>query len=207
MGADVSTQRLDRLTSLGFSVAESRIALDAAGGNVEKAEQLLLAKRRREAAASGSIGERINLVLRDQRPWPEFFERFLWPEHLEERVATNLIYYQANYIILTFFIVVVAVLLEPSLLMLALLVGALFGGALVWDGDARQVVPDLTLNVQQRLSGAGLCSVLMVNMTGHFGSLCRVALLCAGLIGAHATFRARSLKARWAFFQEEMKVD
>ena len=99
MGATNSTERLDHLTSLGFSVSEARLALDATGGNLEQAESLLRAKREREQASS-SFGERVNLVLRQQRPWSEFVERFLWPEHLEERLATNLLYYQANYLVL-----------------------------------------------------------------------------------------------------------
>ena len=211
MGAEVSTARLDRLTALGFSVTEARLALDATNGDVQRAEALLLAKRRREASAGHGLANKINAILRTQRPWPEFFERFLWPEHLNERLATNLVYYEANYIVLCGGISIISVLLNPSLLLVTGLVGGLFGGAVVWDGDLNALVPQLglpaPLTQQQRLVAAGLGSSLVVNGMGHTGSLCRVALLCFGMVLAHATFRARSLKARWTFFQEELKAE
>jgi len=87
--ATASTPRLDRLTSLGFSVAEARLALEHTNGDVDQAAVCLLAKRRQEASAG--LANRANAILRTQRPWPEFFERFLWPEHLQERLGTNLV--------------------------------------------------------------------------------------------------------------------
>jgi len=95
MGAASSTARLDRITALGFSVAEARLALEHTNGDVERAILCLLAKRRQEAAAEQGLANRVNAILRRQRPWPEFFERFLWPEHLHERLSTNLVYYEA----------------------------------------------------------------------------------------------------------------
>ena len=95
MGATSSTARLDRITALGFSVAEARLALEHTNGDVDRAILLLLAKRRQEAAAEQGLANRVNAILRRQRPWPEFFERFLWPEHLHERLSTNLVYYEA----------------------------------------------------------------------------------------------------------------
>jgi len=95
MGATSSTARLDRITALGFSVAEARLALEHTNGDVDRAILLLRAKRRQEAAAEQGLANRVNAILRRQRPWPEFFERFLWPEHLHERLSTNLVYYEA----------------------------------------------------------------------------------------------------------------
>ena len=95
MGATSSTARLDRITALGFSVAEARLALEHTNGDVDRAILCLLAKRRQEAAAEQGLANRVNAILRGQRPWPEFFERFLWPEHLHERLSTNLVYYEA----------------------------------------------------------------------------------------------------------------
>ena len=93
MGEVQSTARLKRLTDLGFTVAESRAALDAAEGDVDRAEALLRSKQQSEG---GPIGRRINALLREQRPWDDFFARFLWPEHLSERVQTNLYFYRAK---------------------------------------------------------------------------------------------------------------
>jgi hypothetical protein len=50
--------------------------------------------RERAKAAVGT-----NAVRRAQRPWSEFFERFLWPENRDcwaERVLTNLNYYHVS---------------------------------------------------------------------------------------------------------------
>ena len=97
MGAEMSTARLKALTDMGFTVAESRMALEATGGDVQQAANLLARHRaRREAEAGGALALHINDLLREQRPWNEFFERFLWPEHLSERIQTNLQYYRAK---------------------------------------------------------------------------------------------------------------
>ena len=211
MGATASTSRLDRVTALGFSVAEARLALEHTNGDVDRAILCLLAKRRQEASAGQGLANRVNAILRRQRSWPEFFDRFLWPEHLEERISTNLLYYEANYIILCSGVAVVSILLNPSLLFVMTLVVALVGGAAAWDGDVNAVAPQLglpaPLALQQRLAAAGLGSSLIVNSTGHATSICRVALLCTGVVVAHAAFRARSLKSRFAFFQEELKQE
>ena len=75
MGADLSTGRaLTQLTAMGFSVAESQMALEATGGDVQAAAELLVQRREaRERDAGGVVAVRINELLRDQRPWPEFF--------------------------------------------------------------------------------------------------------------------------------------
>jgi len=137
MGAELSTARVSRLTALGFDVASVRAALEACDGDVDRAEQLLRQERaRRETAARGGgdggaeeIGRAVNSVLREQRPWSEFGERFLWPEHPRERMLTNLVYYRANYLILCVAATLVAMLLVPQLLFTAGLVAMTFGGA------------------------------------------------------------------------------
>ena len=97
MGADLSTERVTRLTAMGFSLTESHAALQATSGNVEAAAEILIQRReQRERDAGGIVAVRINELLRDQRPWPEFFARFLWPEHISERIQTNLVYYRAK---------------------------------------------------------------------------------------------------------------
>lgn len=97
MGADLSVDRVRPLMDMGFSLADSRAALEATGGDVQAAAELLANQRaRREREAGGVIAFRVNELLREQRPWNEFFERFLWPEHLGERIATNLLYYRAK---------------------------------------------------------------------------------------------------------------
>ena len=90
MGNVQATERLQVLMDLGFTAAESRQALAATSGDVDRAAALLLAHRRERERREGGIAALVNEVLREQRPWNEFTERFLWPEHLNERVHTNL---------------------------------------------------------------------------------------------------------------------
>ena len=226
MGADLSTGRaLTQLTAMGFSVAESQMALEATGGDVQAAAELLVQRREaRERDAGGVVAVRINELLRDQRPWPEFFGRFLWPEHLAERVQTNLVYYRAkyarprhtvqllftkpavcvlrSYAILSAGVCLVCVLMQPMVLIIACLVGAAFYGAVEW-GDTRPIpVLEQPLVFEQRVTAAALASAAIIHMSGTFGHVARVTLLCGGLTLAHATFRARTLAARWAHFKE-----
>lgn len=199
----MSTDRMNQLTAMGFSVAESRIALEEAKGNVTRAAELLVARRaERERANGGVLVQRLNGILREQKTWNEFFERFMWPEHPRERVQTNLLYFRANYIIICGGITVISVLVRPSLLLVTGLIGGLFALALGW-GD-RQPVPLLnqTLNLDQRVAAAALVAAAMVNISGQVREICRIAMLCAGVTLSHATFRARSLAARWAFFRD-----
>jgi len=209
MGADISTQRMKTLTDMGFTVTESRIALEETGGDVQRAADLLLQRRAdREHAAGGVLAYRVNQLLREQRPWPEFFERFLWPEHLPERVQTNLVYYRANYAIICTAVLLAYVLLQPTLLIIFCLVCAMLFGAVEW-GDTRPV-PGLNqpLALDQRVAAAALASAAVVHMSGSVDRVARVALLCGGLTLGHATFRARSLAARWHHFKEQAeKVD
>ena len=201
MGNSVSTPRLDRLTAHGFSVTECRMALAAADGNVERAEQMLL-ERRRQAASGGAIASRVNAYMQDQRPWSEFFERFLWPEHWQERVQTNLVYYRANYVLVCLVIVLTSVIISPSLLLVAIIAFGGVAGAIAW-GD--EPVPGLNqpLSLEQRLAGASLVAAVCVNMSGHAQTMARLALACTVVVLAHASFRARSLSSRWKFFMSE----
>jgi hypothetical protein len=161
MGAELSTARVSRLTALGFDVASVRAALEACDGDVDRAEQLLRQERaRRETAARGGgdggaeeIGRAVNSVLREQRPWSEFGERFLWPEHPRERMLTNLVYYRANYLILCVAATLVAMLLVPQLLFTAGLVAMTFGGAVALGNTPVPHIGPLQLE-QARRGGA-----------------------------------------------------
>ena len=161
MGAELSTARVSRLTALGFDVASVRAALEACDGDVDRAEQLLRQERaRRETAARGGgdggaeeIGRAFNSVLREQRPWSEFGERFLWPEHPRERMLTNLVYYRANYLILCVAATLVAMLLVPQLLFTAGLVAMTFGGAVALGNTPVPHIGPLQLE-QARRGGA-----------------------------------------------------
>ena len=101
MGNAAASPRLQRLIDLGFDEAECRYALAAVDGDVDRAAAILLERRRKHG-----IARIVNDMLRDQRPWDEFFARFMWPGHWYERVHTNVLYYRANYVVLCTFLVV-----------------------------------------------------------------------------------------------------
>jgi hypothetical protein len=205
MGQEVSTERLRRLTDEGFTVAESRLALEATNGNVDAALEILRARRHAaEQAQGGALAYRINQFLRTQRPWDEFFDRFLWPEHLHERVSTNLHFYRGNYAIISIGIVGVSLLLQPALLVCTGLAIAAHVAAAEWATPIPG--PDGTpLTVSQRLAIATLTSSLMFSWSGHSARLMRIAFLCCGTTLLHAAFRARTLTARWSFFRETVE--
>ena len=204
MGGSVSTARMQRLTEMGFTVAESRAALEATAGDVDRAAELLTERRRaREAAEGGRLAFRINAFLQHQRPWDEFFGKFLWPEHLQERLDTNLFYYRANYFLICGGVAGVSLLMQPALLVLAGVCVGLHAAAAEWEAPVPLLNAPLTL--EQRLVAATFASSLLMHWSGHAYYLLRVLLLCGGLTLGHATFRARNLSARWSWFRDQVE--
>ena len=105
-------------------------------------------------------------------------------------------------------VTVVAVLLQPELLLLVAAMAALVLGAVGW-GDARPV-PGLEqpLELPQRLGAASMACSMLVHWSGSAGRVARIAVACAIIVLGHATFRARSLSSRWhRFFDVATKVD
>lgn len=245
MGAELSTQRVRALTEMGFGVTESRLALEATNGNVSQAAALLTARRReREQAEGGVLARRINALLREQRPWGEFFGRFLWPEHLPERVQTNLFYFRANclprhsYLMCTkhafpgphmrfaslmrLFVreavrarspsdalicaglTLLAVLIRPALLLIAGLSASLLAGAIAWSDTQPVPILNQPLGIEQRVAATALANAVLINVSGHTADVARILFVCAGVVLAHAAFRARSLASRWSFFKESI---
>ena len=208
MGNTPTTERLQHLTNLGFTVAESRAALRHTDGDVEKAAAILQRLRRQKAARANSAAglvDRVNDLLREQKPWSEFFEKFLWPEHLDERLQTNLLYYRANYLVVTGGVVIVALLLQPALLLCAVLCSVLIVGAAAFT----EPVPglDAPLALPQRLAVGCLGAAWVVNATGHAPAVARICVVATGLTLAHATFRARTMASRWHNFVQDLKTD
>ena len=95
MGAAESTStltpRLERLTSHGFSVAECRSALEAADGDVERAEALLTKKRCSASEQEASLGGRELAISSATATWMESNQSSNWgrPELTNVKVATG----------------------------------------------------------------------------------------------------------------------
>jgi len=218
----------------GYSEAEAHVAWRAAGGDHMRALRVL-EERRREREHGGALVRQINELLSEQRPWNEFFARFLWPEHLYARTQTNLLYafqpkrpaqtlvgslshaltlihancryYRANYVIIVAGVWLVGALAMPTLLVCTALCGMALATASNW-GDAQPIpLLDQPLSFEQRLTAATLASAAIISWVNCLSQACRVLLLAFGLVLGHATFRARSLSARWAEFVHEAKQD
>lgn len=95
----------------------------------------------------------------------------------------------------------------PTLLICTALCGTAFATASNW-GDAQPIpLLDQPLSFEQRLTAATLASAAIISWVNCLSQACRVLLLAFGLVLGHATFRARSLSARWAEFVHEAKQD
>ena len=104
---------------------------------------------------------------------------------------------------------IASALLQPSILIIAAIVGGVFYGAVEW-GDRRPIpILDQTLTYEQRVGAAAMASSVIVHSSGTSFRVTRIALFCAGLVLCHAAFRARSISSRWNFFKDQVenKVD
>ena len=143
------------------------------------------------------------IKLPELRSWNEFFKfnggfRYPDPEKLNDRVACNLLYYQANYLFVPALFLLYVVVARPIFLIALLLVA---GGAvyLFQIRDQPFVINQKPLKPQQvkLIFGVGTLVILML----FGGTSCLVALLLSLLVVVlHATFRKRSLKSRGTTF-------
>merc|ERR1711920_272528 len=201
MGNIPPTARLQQLIDQGFTVAEARVALAETNGDISRAAALL--EQRRALLEKRGFADRVNRLLREQRPWAEFFDRFLWPEHLNQRVNTNLMYYRGNYILLCAGLVLLHMLMRPEMLLVGTMAAGLPVLALSW-GEATVPLLGQPFDSTQRLVAASLASALLLHWSGYVWELLGLAGTCSGLVLAHATFRARSISSRWKFFNEQI---
>jgi len=113
--------------------------------------------------------------------------------------------YRANYAILCAGIIGIASLLQHRLLMVVGGSIALHYVGAEWDGRLPADWQTPPLRLEQRLTASLFGSVLLAHYMDATSRLMRVGILCGGLVLGHATFRARSLSARWAFFRDSVE--
>ncbi|KAL1514601.1 hypothetical protein AB1Y20_003695 [Prymnesium parvum] len=176
---------------------------------------LLLASRYRPPSARGGSTPRLGYkrfhdgfvsAMADflrPRPWNEFFDRFLFPEHLYDRVRTNLGYYQGNYCLIALAVLALTLLSSATFFLTSLAVAAVIAVATGWDSATPIPVINQPLGTQERLCVAALGSALLFHWSGSMQHLSRAASVSAVLVLTHATFRARSLSARWHRFTKD----
>ena len=198
---------LQLLLDAGFDPSAAAAALDACDGDAQRALQHLRRRNRQSTSAAThanvadahSLVDTLNTILREQRPWAEFAERFLLPDHPRERLLTNLLYYRGNYCVITCFCVAVGLLLQPTLLLASLGSAGLVFAAMTYE--------ESSFTLEQRLSAAGLSAAVLLHRSGAVMGVARIAIVCFGICGTHAMFRARSLSSRWRHLYEQMKQE
>mmetsp|Transcript_1110 Transcript_1110/g.3313 ORF Transcript_1110/g.3313 Transcript_1110/m.3313 type:complete len:219 (-) Transcript_1110:178-834(-) len=193
-----SDPRVQQLLELGFWLPDCEQALEAAEGDLEKAAAILLSA---EVELQHKVVRRINGYLCQVRPWSEFFDHFLWPEHLQERVDTNVAHYHANYAVICVFLAVIWTAAVPGLL-LRLLLSALL--AVLALADQEGAIPSLgQIPGEMVVVAAGGVALLL--LMPYVFSVARLTLLCGAVVLGHASFRARSLPSRWSRFSKTVQ--
>ena len=118
-------------------------------------------------------------------------------------MQTNLLYYRGNYAVICGGVALLSILLRPVLLISTAVSAGIVYGAVEW-GDAPVPGLNAPLTFEQRAAAGALAAMAFVNWFGSAGEVARVVLLCTGMTLGHATFRARSIAARWTFFKDSV---
>ncbi|KAM9758637.1 ADP-ribosylation factor-like 6 interacting protein 5a [Menidia menidia] len=137
------------------------------------------------------------------RSWDDFYpgqERFARPDvrdlaRWNNRVVSNLLYYQTNYLVLAIVIFLVVGFLNPlGMLTAMVVVSAVFLGS-VWAGENRSAV-----NAFRRQNPAAfvlavmVVSYVLISLLGSVMVFMSAITLPLAMILAHASFRLRNMK-------------
>ncbi|CAN9512560.1 unnamed protein product [Ophioblennius macclurei] len=137
------------------------------------------------------------------RSWDDFFpgaERFAKPDVKDvakwnNRVVSNLLYYQTNYLATAVIVFLVVGFLNPLGMFTAMaVVSAVFLGS-VWAGDNRAFISNFKRQNPSAFVGAVLvASYFLISMLGSVMVFMWAITLPLALILAHASFRLRNMK-------------
>ncbi|XP_038551411.1 ADP-ribosylation factor-like 6 interacting protein 5a [Micropterus salmoides] len=137
------------------------------------------------------------------RPWDDFFpgsERFAKPDVKDlakwnNRVVSNLLYYQTNYFALAIVVFLIVGFLNPVGMFTAMaVVSAIFLGA-VWAGENGAVINNFKRqNPTAFVIAVMVASYLVISMLGSVMVFMSAITLPLALIFAHASFRLRNMK-------------
>ncbi|KAF7653547.1 hypothetical protein LDENG_00081600 [Lucifuga dentata] len=137
------------------------------------------------------------------RPWDDFFpgwERFAKPDGKDltrwnNRVISNLLYYQTNYLLLAIAVFLTVGFLNPVGMFTAVAVVSGVFLASVWAAENRSVINNFK---RQNLTGfvvaVMVTSYLLLSMLGSVMVFMSAITLPLALIFAHASFRLRNMK-------------
>lgn len=137
------------------------------------------------------------------RTWDDFFpgsERFARPDvkdlaRWNNRVVSNLLYYQTNYLALAIVVFVIVGFLNPVGMITAMaVVSAVFLGSL-WAGENRAAISNLKRqNPTAFVLAVMVASYVLMSMLGSVMVFMSAVTLPLTLIFAHASFRLRNMK-------------
>ncbi|XP_075997109.1 ADP-ribosylation factor-like 6 interacting protein 5a [Genypterus blacodes] len=137
------------------------------------------------------------------RPWEDFFpasERFAKPDGKDmakwnNRVVSNMLYYQTNYLALAVVVFLVVGFLNPVGMFTAMAVVSGVFLASIWAGDNKAVIKDFKRqNPAAFVIVVMVASYLLLSMLGSVMVFMLAITLPLALIFAHASFRLRNMK-------------
>ncbi|XP_029947244.1 ADP-ribosylation factor-like 6 interacting protein 5a [Salarias fasciatus] len=150
-----------------------------------------------------SSGQMAKVELTPLRSWDDFFpgsERFGKPDVKDpakwgNRVVSNLLYYQTNYLALAVAVFLIVGFLNPLGMFTAIaVVSAVFLGS-VWAGDNRAAISNFKRQNPTAFVGVVMVSsCLLISMLGSVMVFMWAVTLPLALIFAHASFRLRNMK-------------
>ncbi|XP_078103884.1 ADP-ribosylation factor-like 6 interacting protein 5a isoform X1 [Sander vitreus] len=137
------------------------------------------------------------------RPWDDFFpgsERFAKPDGKDlakwnNRVVSNLLYYQTNYLALAIVVFIVVGFLNPlGMLTAMVVVSGVFLGS-VWAGENKAVISNFKRhNPTAFVIAVMVASYILISMLGSVMVFMSAITLPLALVFAHASFRLRNMK-------------
>ncbi|XP_041634252.1 ADP-ribosylation factor-like 6 interacting protein 5a [Cheilinus undulatus] len=137
------------------------------------------------------------------RAWDDFFpgtERFAKPDTKDlakwnNRVVSNLLYYQTNYLTLAVVVFLIVGFLNPLGMFTAMaVVSAIFLGS-VWAGENRAIISNFKRqNPTAFLIAVMVASYVVISILGSVMVFMSAITLPLAMIFAHASFRLRNMK-------------
>ncbi|XP_060898508.1 ADP-ribosylation factor-like 6 interacting protein 5a [Labrus mixtus] len=137
------------------------------------------------------------------RPWDDFFpgsERFSKPDvkdlaRWNNRVVSNLLYYQTNYLTLAVVVFLIVGFMNPMGMFTAMaVVSGIFVGS-VWAGENRAVINNFKRqNPSAFVIAVMVASYIIISILGSVMVFMTAITLPLAMIFAHASFRLRNMK-------------
>lgn len=137
------------------------------------------------------------------RSWDDFFpgsDRFAKPDFTNmtrwnNRVVSNLLYYQTNYLVLAIVVFLIVGFLNPLGMFTAMaVVSAVFLGS-VWAGENRAAIKNFKRqNPTAFVIAVMVASYMLISLLGSVMTFMTAITLPLTLIAAHASFRLRNMK-------------